>query len=186
MNKAKPKVIKHCNRLDLESVGSGPTMPKNFPGTGRYNNCISQSISLTFSVTLTRIDWALDRAVDVKQCQSKSAVSLDTWHTKQVAAQVLLKWGTYSRKGGRNGRHLEKLQVSDTKDFSSYEVLALCKRARGNCRSHVNLHPTYITALKSYAVWRLLFLVNLTTLVNFKIYRISLPKTIWDETATNL
>ena len=36
--KANPEdVQKECNRLDLESAASWPTMPKNFPGTAQYH-----------------------------------------------------------------------------------------------------------------------------------------------------
>jgi hypothetical protein len=96
--------------------------------------------------------------LDVTQCQSKSAVSLDTSHeasaeeVENMLQKRRLKWPAP-----------EKLQVSDTKDFSYDRVLALCNRARGNC------HMSAFTQHNSPEIYNLqsgggnALLVNLTT-----------------------
>ena len=84
MNGSQNRKMSTCNRLDLESLGSWPTMPKNFPGTdvglhgGRWGDSTSRSWKLsTFvkkSLELARkpqyyVGFSLDSDCDMIRVQ---------------------------------------------------------------------------------------------------------------------
>ena len=86
------KIMSTCNRLDLDTLRSWPTMPKNFPGTV-WNHPVVLSIPLAFSAsrTLQFISFHFISMAKVYQTATKQAVSSPVLTQMQNIANPLVK-----------------------------------------------------------------------------------------------